>query len=397
MDDPRRLGGEALANALRDSRARTWQLVGDLTEAQWRMPRGPGVNPFAWELGHIAWFAEFWILRGPHEVGADGFVHATRPPLHCGPDEVFDSSRIAHDARWEVGLPTRAVLEERMQSQFEACLAAIPARSSDTALYFHRLALMHEDMHGEAFAWMRAALGHAAPPDTRMRRVEARPPIVIDAAEVVLGRPAGEGGFSFDNEMEGRRVGLGRYEIDATPITNAAFARFVEAGGYETASLWPGDAGRWLARSGQRHPARWRRAQDGAWEQRWFDRWLPLDPAEPVVHVNAHEAEAYCRWAGRRLPTAAEWQHAATRHHGDFDWGRSVWEWTADAFLPYPGFAPGPYKDYSQPWFGNHRELRGGAFATHARLRDPRYRNFFLPDRTDVFAGFRTASGGASD
>ena len=110
-----------------------------------------------------------------------------------------------------------------------------------------------------------------------------------------------------------------------------------------------------------------------------------------MIHVSAWEAEAYCRWAGRRLPHAAEWECAA-RQAPAFAWGHSVWEWTADAFLPYPGFVAGPYADYSRPWFGDHRELRGGAFATHERLHDPRYRNFFVADRSDVFAGFRTAA-----
>ena len=130
---------------------------------------------------------------------------------------------------------------------------------------------------------------------------------------------------------------------------------------------------------------------------RWFDRWLPLDPEQPMIHVSAWEAEAFARWAGRRLPTAAEWEYAATAHpssapQAPFAWGHSVWEWTASTFEPYPGFAPGPYSDYSAPWFGDHRELRGGAFVTHARVHDARYRNFFLPGRNDVFAGFRTAA-----
>jgi len=124
---------------------------------------------------------------------------------------------------------------------------------------------------------------------------------------------------------------------------------------------------------------------------RWFDQWLPLDPASAALHLNAFEVQAYCLWAGRRLPSAAEWEHAALTQPG-FLWGHSVWEWTSDAFAPYPGFAPGPYREYSQPWFGNHRELRGGAFATHARMHHPRYRNFFQPHRSDVFAGFRTVA-----
>jgi gamma-glutamyl hercynylcysteine S-oxide synthase len=135
---------------------------------------------------------------------------------------------------------------------------------------------------------------------------------------------------------------------------------------------------------------RWRKP--GAdWQVRWFDRWLPLDPELPAIHLNAYEAEAYCEWAGRRLPSAVQWQHAASTAAG-FRWGDSVWEWTAYRFLPYAGFAPGPYKDYSAPWFGSHRELRGGAFATAARMHSVHYRNFFVPERADVFSGFRTAS-----
>ena len=125
---------------------------------------------------------------------------------------------------------------------------------------------------------------------------------------------------------------------------------------------------------------------------RWFDRWVDLDPAQPVIHVSAFEAEAYCAWAGRHLPTAAEWEFAAVSAPESFHWGRSVWEWTASPFAPYACFEAGPYKDYSAPWFHDHRELRGGAFATHERMHDARYRNFFQPHRRDVFAGFRTAA-----
>ena len=107
-----------------------------------------------------------------------------------------------------------------------------------------------------------------------------------------------------------------------------------------------------------------------------------------MIHVNAFEAEAWCAWSKRRLPTAAEWERAAPH----LQWGHSVWEWTASAFEPYPGFKPGPYREYSAPWFGDHRELRGGSFATHARMHDPRYRNFFQPQRSDVFAGFRSVA-----
>jgi iron(II)-dependent oxidoreductase len=146
--------------------------------------------------------------------------------------------------------------------------------------------------------------------------------------------------------------------------TNAEYERFVQAGGPL--------------------PRYWR---DG--KQRRFDRWVERAPDEPVMHVSWHEAQAYCRFAGRRLPTEAEWEFAAL--NGLENTGQ-VWEWTASDFLPYPGFVRDPYKEYSEPWFGNHKVLRGGSFATPARIARPRFRNFYTPDRADIFAGFRTCA-----
>ena len=389
--DARQLRGPALAAALRDSRATTLARVFPRDDADWRVPQRDGINPVAWELGHLAWFADFWIRRGPHRPAANGLVEATLPTQSELPDAIFDSVRLAHADRWRAPLPGRAALRALMDAQLESCIAAIPAtEDDDAAAYFHRLALFHEDMHGEAFAWLGATLGWPAPPG-----LERMPTLPGDAGAIaVAGGPMtlghGGPGFGFDNEEPPLAVELAPFEIDATPVRNGAFLCFVEAGGYDQAAHWPGDAGSWRAAQAVAHPARWRRSPGGAWEARWFDRWRQLDLDEPVVHVNAFEAEAYCAWAGRRLPRAAEWECAAAEP--GFAWGRSVWEWTADAFRPYPGFRPGPYHDYSQPWFDSHRELRGGALATHARLHDRRYRNFFTAGRNDVFAGFRTAA-----
>jgi iron(II)-dependent oxidoreductase len=195
--------------------------------------------------------------------------------------------------------------------------------------------------------------------------------------------------------------------------------------------LWSIEGWRWRAETGTESPLYWRREASGWW-RRDFDRWVALEPDRPVVHVNAHEAEAYCRWAGRRLPTEAEWEAAAAGGIGGrpkrrFPWGGespdparanldavaqgaadvgsfaagdtpggcrqmlgNVWEWTATPFRPYPGFEPDPYADYSAPWFETHRVLRGGAWPTRARLLRATYRNYYLPDRRDVWAGFRT-------
>jgi len=390
--DARRLAGAALAEALRDARATTLARTMDQDDDAWNVPQQAGVNLPAWELGHLAWFGEFWILRGPHRARADGLVEASKPPSIAGPDAIFDSARLAHADRWRVALPPRDELARRLAAQLDACIDTLPRdEGDDAANYFHRLALFHEDMHGEAFAWLRATLGWPAPAGlAALPSLPALAPLHIDGGTIALGRGADERGFAFDNEQPPLPVRVAPFEIDATLLRNAEFVAFVDGGAYDDAALWPGPAGEWRSRHSLSHPSRWRRAASDGWQMRWFDSWLPLDPGAPVVHVSAWEAEAYCRWAGRRLPRAAEWECAA--RDARFVWGHSVWEWTADAFLPYPGFTAGPYADYSRPWFGDHRELRGGAFATSERLHDPRYRNFFVADRSDVFAGFRTAA-----
>ena len=392
----RGLAGEALAEALRDSRRRTLSLVADLSDAQWQVPQQDGVNPLAWELAHLAWFAEFWILRGPHRIGEDGLVHASLPPRIAGPDAHFDSARLSHGKRWQAPLPSRQQLNEVLAAQLAACIRAISSGDGDEELYFHRLTLFHEDMHGEALVWMRASLGYPAPTGVSLQRQSPHDALHVSGGSVRIGWPAERRGFAFDNEMPGHTVQLQPVEIDAQPVTAGRFLAFVEAGGYDEPAYWPGEAGAWRAATLRRCPLRWRATQTPSgkeWQVRWFDRWAALDPDLPVIHVNAFEAEAYCLWAGRRLPRAAEWEHAATFAGAEhFRWDNGIWEWTADAFEPFTGFVAGPYRDYSQPWFGSHRELRGAAFATHERMHDARYRNFFLPQRADVFVGFRTVS-----
>lgn len=389
MSDSRRMRGETLAAAFEAARAATLAATLDLSDEQWRVPYHRGIQPTAWDLAHIGWFAEFWLLRGPHRIDVDGCVQADGAPPFFGLDERYDSSRIAHRARWQMPLFPRAELLARLADQLAACKEAV-ARSGDdaTMLYHAHFAVFHELMHVEALAWTRAILGYPAPAGLAMRRFPAGPEVFVAGGEQAIGQSRDEPGFAFDNELPGRTVQLGSFCIDVVPVTNGQFLAFVQADGYRRHDCWPGRAGAWRAQEGREMPERWRRAANGRIEHRWFDRWseLPLD--EPVVHVCAFEAEAYCRWVGRRLPSAAEWEVAADR----FAWGHSVWEWTADPFAPYPGFRPAPYTTYSAPWFHAQRELRGGAFATHARMHDRRYRNFFLPQRTDVFAGFRTAA-----
>jgi ergothioneine biosynthesis protein EgtB len=216
----------------------------------------------------------------------------------------------------------------------------------------------------------------------------ANPPLDFDAGTWRLGH-AGPG-FAFDNELGDHEVSVPASQIDTRVLRWAEYLPFVEAGGYADTRCWS-EAGRaWLLGHGATAP-RYLRREGSVW-QRWREgRWQRLDLSEPACHLSAFEAEAWCRWAGRRLPTEAEWERAAVSRPEAFAWG-AVWEWTASDFAPYPGFTPHPYVDYSAPWFGSRRVLRGASLGTQARMHHPRYRNFFAPERNDVFAGFRSCA-----
>jgi ergothioneine biosynthesis protein EgtB len=197
-------------------------------------------------------------------------------------------------------------------------------------------------------------------------------------------------GFAFDNECSAHTRALPTTHIDSRVLRWAEYLPFIDAGGYGEPRWWS-EAGRlWLA-AGRATAPRYLRRDEGAWQQWRHGAWEALDPALPACHLTAFEAQAWCHWAGRRLPTEAEWERAAMQAPDDFEWGQ-VWEWTASAFEPYDGFFVHPYRDYSAPWFGSRTVLRGASFMTQPRMRHPRYRNFFKADRNDVPAGFRTCS-----
>lgn len=384
----RALDRPQLRDALLDARRTTLALVDDLTDAQWQVPQIAIVNPVRWELGHVGWFMEHWCLRRGDR---------RRPSWVADADRWYDSSAVPHASRWQLPLPSRADTKAYVAEVLERTLAQLAREGDDdAALYPYRLSLYHEDMHNEAWVLMRQALGYPRPALASCAPANATPVAQRDV-EVAGGRfmqgVAAGTGFRFDNEGEPHAVELAPFAIAVRPVGNAEFADFIEAGGYRDDRWWD-DAGRaWRADSGAAHPAAWRLA-DGGWQQREFDRWRPLDPQAPVRHVNAWEAQAWCRWAGRRLPTESEWEFAVTC--GAIDpWVHPqtlLWEWTASDFAPYPGFVPGPYRDYSQPWFHTHRVLRGASFATSSRLRDARFRNFYTPQRRDMLVGFRTCA-----
>jgi len=383
-----------LADALRASRSDTLATFAACERALPGLvvPQRSTLNPPLWELGHVGWFQAYWLARNPQrDRGAAADPLAPRSP-GMGPDAdaLYDSSRVPHATRWALPLPAAADTQDLLEQQLQTTLALLrEAGDSDDALYFFRLALFHEDMHHEAALYMAQSLGLPLD-DARWqapRLAGARQRLALGAGTVTLGR--GGPGFAFDNELCAHAVALPPGDIDSRVVSWGEFLPFAEAGGYAQPAWWSDAGAAWLRGAGRQAP-RYLRREGAAWWQWRHGVWRELDLHEPACHLSAFEAEAWCRWAGRRLPTEAEWERAAGEQPAVFDWG-AVWEWTASPFEPYPGFQPHPYRDYSAPWFGSRRVLRGASFMTQPRLHDPRYRNFFAPDRDDVPAGFRSA------
>ncbi|HXG65558.1 MAG TPA: selenoneine synthase SenA [Blastocatellia bacterium] len=449
-----------LIGALQEARRRTLELIADLNGEQLMGPRLRIVNPLRWEIGHVAWFQEYWALR--HLRG--------QPPILSNGDALYDSARVAHDTRWDLPLPSRAETLAYMQQVLDRVADQDRSRPCADAdgydeAYFLRLALFHECMHAEAITYTRQTLGYSAPRLYRdsgrtgwlwlWRGSEAPPQFYAGGPSDEVKKKPDKGAasgdcyvpggafllggadnvpFVFDNEEQAHEVEVKPFAIARTAVSNAEFAEFVGDGGYKRRELWSEEGWAWREQTGAEHPVYWQPQGGGRWLRRNFNEWVPLEARHPVLHVNWYEADAYCRWAGRRLPTEAEWEMAAcydpaagrkrvypwgdnppTPDHANLDWlvmgcvpvdalpaGDSaygcrqmignVWEWTASVFAPYPGFVPGPYKEYSAPWFGDHKVLRGGCWATRSSLIRGAYRNFYTPDRRDVWAGFRTCA-----
>ena len=442
---------DQLVEELKEVRRRTLEFVADLNDEQMIGPRLAIVNPLRWELGHLAWFQEHWLvchLRG-------------LPPRLSHGDSLYDSARVAHDTRWDLPLSTKAetlaymqcILDRVIEEHSRGGAPAVAGGYDEN--YFLALSAMHESMHAEAFAYTRQTLAYPPPPlNIAETADQARQKASAGGAAPGAG-PLGDaripGGtfelgsaprasFVFDNEQWAHPVTVAPFAIARCAVTNAEFAAFIEDGGYRRSDLWTEDGWRWRESTRAEHPLYWQHEPGARWLRRNFDSLVPLEDRLPVLHVNWYEACAYCRWAKRRLPTEAEWEMAASAEPGTqgnaisnrkrtFPWGDSpatseranldsramgcvdvdalpasesafgcrqmignTWEWTATDFGPYPGFTPGPYKEYSAPWFGDHKVLRGGCWATSSCLARNTYRNFYRPERRDVWGGFRTCA-----
>lgn len=406
------------------ARARTLDLAAMLEVGQWLGPKLDIVNPPLWEVGHLGWFEEFWCLR----QGS-----AAQPGLSADADLLYNSSQVPHARRWSLPLPDPADTLRYLTEVREAVRRRIEHdRGID---YFAMLSAFHEEMHCEAFTYTRQTLGYRAPADTAQPVAGDAWPgdAEIDGGIFSLGAD-NDGRFVFDNEKWAHPVKVRPFRMARSPVSNGQFAEFVEAGGYAEQKWWSSEGWSWRMQHQLSQPLYWKKMGPG-WQRRLFDRMETLPEHEPVIHVSWYEAEAWCRWAGRRLPTEAEWEFAAATAPGMtekkryFPWGElqgdasqanlfgvagrclpvnacaagdsgwglrqmigNVWEWTSDWFQPYPGFVRDPYADYSEPWFGDHKVLRGGCHATRATVIRNTWRNFYKPGRNDVYAGFRSCA-----
>ncbi|MFD8424158.1 ergothioneine biosynthesis protein EgtB [Streptomyces sp. NPDC059466] len=430
--DPESLRERAL-DALTTARDRTALLTSCVEEPELTAQHSPLMSPLVWDLAHIGNQEELWLLRAV--AGRD----AMRPEI----DGLYDA--FEHPRAERPSLPLLAPVEARQYA------AEVRGRALDVlegtafrgtplteAGFAFGMIAQHEQQHDETMLithQLRRGPAALSAPDP-----DPAPPFTGPAEVLVPGGPFTMGTstepWALDNERPAHRREVPAFLIDTTPVTNAAYQAFIEDGGYTTERWWSPQGWAHIRTHGIEAPLFWRR-EAGQWLRRRFGVTEPVPPDEPVLHVCWYEADAYARWAGRRLPTEAEWEKAArhdpvTGRSTRYPWGDAdptpehanlgqrhlrpapagsypagesplgvrqligdVWEWTSSDLQPYPGFAAFPYKEYSEVFFGpEHKVLRGGSFAVDKVACRGTFRNWDYPIRRQIFSGFRTARDG---
>lgn len=403
---------EDLLREVRGQTRRTFAQFSEQLGGQLMVPIKETLNPPLWEFGHLIWFEEFWIHRNPDR--RLGLSYASEPDQHdpscLGVHEAwYNSALLAHTDRW--GPPPRsfdelmALLETQQEQTLQQLLQdrileiEPGVAASD---YFYRLALAHELMHLEAFMLTAQDLGLALSLDwvdadfSEQREAPASSSAVECIPSQRIRRSPAPGTFYFDNEAAGLSDALESFYISRRAVSLSDYAHFMAEGGYRDARFWSPDGWQWRLASQRTGPSGIEglpQGQSGLSGQENYrrlveGRWTEAHPSEPVSGVSYFEAEAWCRWAGHRLPTEGEWMAA------DGLVSSGLWEWTSSPFQPFEGFRPHPYGEYSAPWFGDHMVLKGHSWATHPALRDRLFRNFYRPHRGDLLSGFRTVRPG---
>ncbi|HEX5990883.1 MAG TPA: SUMF1/EgtB/PvdO family nonheme iron enzyme [Solirubrobacterales bacterium] len=365
----------AIAEALAEARERTLALVEPLDDEQLNTVYTPILSPLAWDLGHIANFEELWLVQ---TIGGG-------EPLHGDLGRFYDAIENPRKTRGELPILRDADLRAYMADVRERTLdvledVEIGAEVEDPLLregFVYEMLLAHELQHNETMLQLLQLVeGYELPAEIEAERTSSRLPgasasgqgemVAVEAGGYEIGAPGH--GFAYDNERPRHAVVLAAFEIDRTPVANRAYISFMEETGAEPPLYWEREGSGWVDTSRGRRE--------------------PVGPDAPVIHVSWHQADAFARWADKRLPTEHEWEAARERIDGI---GHG-WEWTSSNFLPYPGFAAFPYPEYSEVFFGDeHKVLRGSAWATHPRVARPSFRNWDLPQRSQIFAGLRCA------
>jgi ergothioneine biosynthesis protein EgtB len=353
---------EGPAAQLLEARAFLLKATGRLPADRWSERPSPAYSPVGWHLGHVAAMQARWLLPGdPAGERFGGF---------------FDPTQTAKPARAQGPSPEdlRAWLAEVLDKVRER-LRTRPAQVIDglPAEFLVRHLAQHELQHAEHVQVIAALL------QGRLQRgallAEVREPARLEfpaGASASIG--SDDAAEAYDNERPAHRVRLAPFWIDAVPVTVCEFGDFVDAGGYREERFWSPEGWQWRAANGVEMPLGWPDAP----------------PNHPVSCISWFEADAYARWREARLPTEAEWE--AARRAGLPGCGQ-VWEWTSSWFEPYEGFWSYPYDGYSTPWFGTHKVIRGGSWATHPRLKRPSFRNWYEPGFRELPAGVRCAGG----
>jgi iron(II)-dependent oxidoreductase len=364
---------QSIAALLAEARERTLALIRPVGDELLNKVFSELLSPLAWDLGHIANFEELWLVQ---TIGG-------RPPLHGDLGQYYDAIENPRRERGELPILHDAELQAYMGEVRERTLEVLEGveigpDAADPLLregFVYEMLVAHELQHQETMLQLLQMLDVPYRPAEADRerfepdRIEAPGGTVrIEAGTYEIGAPAR--GFAYDNERPRHAVELAAFEIDRTPVTNSSYMDYMGETGAEPPMYWE--------RDGQ------------GWTRTAMGVTAPVDPMRPVVHVSWHEAEAYARWAGKRLPTEFEWEAARPR----LESVGGAWEWTSSDFRAYPGFAAFPYEEYSQVFFGDeHKVLRGASWATHPHVARPSFRNWDLPQRRQIFAGIRLAEG----
>jgi len=387
---------DLVADQLGDARDRTLGLLEPLDDAELRLQVSPLMSPLAWDLAHIAHYEELWLLR--ELVGA--------PPTDPRFDDLYDAFKHPRRERAELDIldPDRARafaadVRARVLERLERVDLDIKSGSDDPLLadaFVYGMVIQHEHQHDETMLATINLMGREYPaPTVGVGERAAAPPtprgdgfVGVGGGAVVIGS---DDPWAYDNERPRHTSVIEPFRIATAPVSNGAFARFANEGGYSDEKLWSERGWAWRHEARLEHPQGWCREGDGAWSRVDFGQRAELANDDPVQHVCWYEADAFARWAGARLPAESEWEAAAA---GDALQGVGrVWEWTASDFRPYPGFRSFPYREYSEVFFGDeYKVLRGGSWATHPVAGRKTFRNWDFPIRRQIFCGVRLAA-----